>query len=291
MNNDLSFQIANPVEPIAGSLEVNDSAVSKPLRLRDCYVLLFVSRGNVGIRSVGSHIRVEAGQTMLIDPEPSRRLTIEAESDTEHYLLWFRSPSRHDESGVDEVSRHLGIPVLASARRPERLTYLLRRYLHQQDRRGSSRLLRAGLLVLILCEVAMSNATETVDPPEENWPNTIVSRVDAYIAAHYREQIGTIDIAAELRYNPDYLERAYRQLTDLSIRDAIHLRRVNEAAAQLLLHGECSVSEIATMCGYHDVNYFRRVFKKAMRTTPNRYRHAGSAEDSGAARSNARVPA
>jgi len=291
MNNDLSFQIANPVEPIAGSLEVSDSAVVKPLRLRECHVLLFVSRGNVCIGSAGSHIRVNAGKTLLIDPEPSRRLRIAADSDTEHYLLWFRRPDCGSEFDLRVSSRLLGIPALATARRPERLTYLLRRYLHQQERRGSSRLLRAGLLVLILREVAMSGTTEAVDPPEENWPNTIVSRVDAYIAAHYSEQIGTIDIAAELRYNPDYLERAYRHLADLSIRDAIHLRRVHEAAAQLLLHREYNVSEIATMCGYNDVNYFRRVFKKAMNSTPNRYRHGASADGPRARKRNTRVSA
>jgi two-component system response regulator YesN len=101
---------------------------------------------------------------------------------------------------------------------------------------------------------------------------SIASRVDAYIAAHYHQPIGTTDIARELRYNPDYLERAFRMERHTSIREAVHARRIKEARAQLLLQRTQDVAQIAALCGYADPGYFRRVFKRATNMTPRGYR-------------------
>jgi YesN/AraC family two-component response regulator len=101
--------------------------------------------------------------------------------------------------------------------------------------------------------------------------------VDAFIAAHYHETLSTPDIAAELRYNPDYLERAYRQERRMSIREAIHARRINEARAQLLLLRKQGVAQIAALCGYTDAGYFRRLFKRATHMTPHGYRAVNTA--------------
>jgi YesN/AraC family two-component response regulator len=107
---------------------------------------------------------------------------------------------------------------------------------------------------------------------------SIASRVDAYVAAHYHEPIGTTDIARELRYNPDYLERSFRLERRMSIREAVHARRIKEARAQLLLQRTQDVAQIAALCGYTDLGYFRRVFKRATNMTPRGYRRMHAAQ-------------
>ncbi len=96
--------------------------------------------------------------------------------------------------------------------------------------------------------------------------------MDVFIAAHYHEPLGTPDVARELHYNPDYLERAYHLERRMSIREAIHARRIKEARAQLILQRTKGVAEIAALCGYADAGYFRRVFKRATHMTPHGYR-------------------
>jgi YesN/AraC family two-component response regulator len=135
-----------------------------------------------------------------------------------------------------------------------------------------SRAVLHHLLVLALCEMALS--AHVLDGAEEREAGreSIASRVDAYIAAHYHEPISTTDIARELRYNPDYLERAFRMERRMSIREAVHERRIKEARAQLLLQRTQDVAQIAALCGYTDPGYFRRVFKRATNMTPRGYR-------------------
>lgn len=45
-------------------------------------------------------------------------------------------------------------------------------------------------------------------------------------------------------------------------------------AGQLLCSTSLSVGEIAARCGYADVSYFMKVFKKRMGTTAQKYRKA-----------------
>ena len=53
--------------------------------------------------------------------------------------------------------------------------------------------------------------------------------------------------------------------------DAINERRIRHAAA-LLSENQRSVDEIAKDCGYNDIVYFRRVFKRMQGLTPSGFR-------------------
>jgi YesN/AraC family two-component response regulator len=155
---------------------------------------------------------------------------------------------------------------------PGRLKNLVRMFMGETHRYGGSPLVLHHLLVLMLCEMTRASHLRSESEVREDNLESVASRVDACIAAHYHESIGTPDIAVELRYNPDYLERAYRAERHFSIREAIHARRIREARAQLLLQSSLGISEIAALCGYADTGYFRRVFKRATSMTPHGYR-------------------
>lgn len=65
----------------------------------------------------------------------------------------------------------------------------------------------------------------------------------------------------------DYPGRVYRQTFQLTITEAIHRQRVL-SAEKMLITDSCSLSEVAERCGFQDVGYFRKVFRKAMGLTP-----------------------
>jgi AraC-like DNA-binding protein len=191
----------------------------------------------------------------------------------EMYLLRFRVPRPPEHV----PRRRLEVPDHVKVLRPGRLTHLLRRLVDEARRPFPSRAVQHHLVVLALCELALSSHVRDAADEREAGRESIASRVDAYIAAHYHEPIGTTDIARQLRYNPDYLERAFRMERRMSIREAVHARRIKEARAQLLLQSTQDVAQIAALCGYTDTGYFRRVFKRATNMTPRGYRlvHAG----------------
>ena len=84
-------------------------------------------------------------------------------------------------------------------------------------------------------------------------------------------QTTTSRIAAQLSCNPDYLGRVFRQQVGHSITDEIHLVRI-KMARRLMLESRLSIKEIAPECGFADVAFFRKVFKRLTGTRPLAFR-------------------
>jgi AraC-like DNA-binding protein len=271
--SSLELGLACALEPTGALFVPAGSPGSQTLRMNDCCLFVFVAHGNLGAFWERSETRLSAGDAALLRCDAGRTVVFHHEACAEFYALKFKVSARHPRAG------HLVIPARGKVEYPERLTDLLRRFLTEQRRRASAWTLY-NLLVLILCEFTAAAGGSLEAKPACSGLGAIASMVDAYIAAHYRESICAGDIARELRYSPGYLERAYRRERGISVRSAIHLRRIREARAQLLLQREVHVSDIAAQCGYEDAAYFRRVFKRTTNMTPLRFRsiNAGPAD-------------
>ncbi|WP_332633505.1 helix-turn-helix domain-containing protein [Halalkalibacter flavus] len=78
------------------------------------------------------------------------------------------------------------------------------------------------------------------------------------------------EIAETIHVNSSHLSRQFKKDTDMTIIDFINKKRVEEAKLYLQ-RGNISVTEVAFMVGFNDLNYFSRVFKKFASTTPSQY--------------------
>ena len=229
-------------------------------------VLLFNVHGTLELPGDRSAVVLRPPEAFLF--AGPRQLDLRHSSGAEMYVLRVRRVALP--RGVPR--RRVEVPDHVTVRRPARLTHLLRRLMDEVRATAPSREVLNHLVVLALCELGQSSSVAEAAAGTEAGLENIASRVDAFIAAHYHESIGTPDIARELHYNPDYLERAYHLERRMSIREAVHARRIKEARAQLLLQQTKGVAEIAALCGYSDAGYFRRVFKRATNMTPHGYR-------------------
>jgi AraC-like DNA-binding protein len=230
--------------------------------------LLFVVEGHLDLDLGGKHISLGPREALLAEPDAREPLTLSHGTDADFYLLQFV----RTEVPAGFPRRMLEVPDHVAIRNPARLKHLFLMLLEAVRARTGSGLILHHLVVLMLCEMASSSRVQGEMRARVDGLESMASRVDAYIAAHYHESIGTPEIASELRYNPEYLERAYRTERHMSIREAIHLRRIREARAQLLLQQARGIAEIAALCGFSDAGHFRRVFKRAMNMTPHEFR-------------------
>ena len=239
-----------------------------PVRGRGEGVLLFSVHGEI-LAAPRPHAEVvlRCNEALLVAPGRTP-LAIRVSAPSEMYVVRFRQP--HAGGGTPRA--RMEVPDHVTVQRPGRLTSLIRRLIDEARQPAPSRAVQHHLVVLALCELARSSRAEDHAQPREAVLENIASRVDAFVAAHYHKPIGTPDIARELHYNPDYLERAYRLERRVSIREAIHARRIKEASAQLLLQRGMGVAEVGALCGYSDAGYFRRVFKRATNMTPHGWR-------------------
>jgi AraC-like DNA-binding protein len=273
MRDELLFGFPRPFQSIEYDHTVSERGGCREIPAGRATCLLFSVHGCLSVRTGNTSVELSSSEACILEPRAADGIEIRFREESEFYFVRFR---RHP--GPDaRPAAELVVPGRTRVRTPGRLTHLLHMYIEESRRAKSSRLILHHLLVLALWELARSARGEPEIPGTEPCLESIASRVDAYIAAHYHRPIGTPDIARELRYNPYYLERAYHQERGTSIRDAIHEWRIKEACAHLLLSRTRGVAEIAALCGYNDAGYFRRVFKQATHLTPHHYRAANDA--------------
>lgn len=105
-----------------------------------------------------------------------------------------------------------------------------------------------------------------------NNPNlTIDSRIITireYIINHYFEEIEIEQLAGMINLHPIYLGTLFKKRTGFSIKEYITKIRVNSAES-LLSMGGCTVGEAAVRCGFEDIYYFSKVYKKCKGYPPS----------------------
>ena len=95
--------------------------------------------------------------------------------------------------------------------------------------------------------------------------------VISYIDEHFREKIYIEELSAMINVSPDYFTKMFKESIGKTPIDYINGMRVNSAMA-LLCTTEMSMTEIAEAIGFCNPNYFHKIFKQYMMTSPLAYR-------------------
>lgn len=102
----------------------------------------------------------------------------------------------------------------------------------------------------------------------------IFTDIKAYIAKNIHNCSLTIDsISEHFNIHRSTLSSLFKKSTELSAKDYITEKRLKKAE-QLLISTQDKISDISTLCGFSDPNYFSRMFRKAVGMTPREYREA-----------------
>jgi AraC-like DNA-binding protein len=100
-----------------------------------------------------------------------------------------------------------------------------------------------------------------------------LDHVDFFIAHRYTENISLTELAVKLKINPNYLGGIINRGTGHNFRRLLNLRRVDEAKTYLRFHHSLNITEIATITGFADSNYFSTVFRQITGKSPRHYRN------------------
>jgi len=95
-----------------------------------------------------------------------------------------------------------------------------------------------------------------------------IDMVLQYILSHYDEQISINEMAKMTKLSPLYFGALFKQETGKTFREYLNMIRINQAE-NLLNSGMYTVSEAAASCGFSDVFYFSKVFKKYRGVSPS----------------------
>ena len=98
----------------------------------------------------------------------------------------------------------------------------------------------------------------------------LVKKAVDYIRLNIDSPLTLQGIADAIHANPSHLSRKFKQETGQSVIDFINHKRVE--SAKIYLHNkQNSITDVAFIVGFNDVNYFSRVFKKFTSMTPSQY--------------------
>ncbi len=98
-----------------------------------------------------------------------------------------------------------------------------------------------------------------------------VRRMCAFIAGHFREDIGCAEIADAARLHPKYAMAVFKRATGLSLAEYLSLLRLSYAQA-LLADDGASVLEVALDSGFGSLSSFNKCFRKKAGMTPTEFK-------------------
>ena len=92
-----------------------------------------------------------------------------------------------------------------------------------------------------------------------------------YINLNITQDLTLDTVAKKLDLAPAYLSGQFKKETGQTITEFIHCKRCDHAA-ELLIHSNLSIAEIATQSGITDTSYFSMLFRKKYGMSPTHYR-------------------
>ena len=92
-----------------------------------------------------------------------------------------------------------------------------------------------------------------------------------YIDEHLTEPIRLAELAKVVSLNPNYFSSQFSSLMGLTVSEYILRQRLRRAAG-LLAATEKSVLSVALECGFNNISYFNRVFRRHFSLTPTEFR-------------------
>ncbi|KMJ57482.1 AraC family transcriptional regulator [Bacillus sp. LL01] len=98
-----------------------------------------------------------------------------------------------------------------------------------------------------------------------------IQQIKQYIMDHSHEDISLDALARKVGLSPIYISKMFKEKQGINYIDFLTECRM-EKAKRLMNDAEKSIKEITFEVGYHDPNYFSKVFKKMTNVSPKEYR-------------------
>ena len=97
-----------------------------------------------------------------------------------------------------------------------------------------------------------------------------IDSIISYIQDHYQEQIDNRSLANVFHFHPVYLSTEFKKIIGMPLHRYIMEFRILKACA-LIETNYSKLKDVAEMCGFNDLNYFSRYFKKIIGISPTQF--------------------
>ena len=255
----------------------SDEAMEMERHFHNGYELIFVTGGQA-VFDINSHIYpAGANSLLLINQFESHRLTVREYPYKRYYLL----------IRPDFFSSIINEPELESIfrQRPPRFRHqieltgadgefllgLLNDLMRETARREDFWEFNSGSLIRLLFVSLYRRHKEAFPLTSIDNAARTVFAVQKYLETRYDEDITLRQTAAQFFIDMYYLSHLFKKTTGFSFKEYLILLRISRAKDRLFATDD-SITEIASRCGFNNVNHFIRIFRQHVGQTPLRYR-------------------
>lgn len=95
-----------------------------------------------------------------------------------------------------------------------------------------------------------------------------------FIEKNYQHPISIEDISSFCNFSPSHFMKFFKKSMGTSFIDYLNDYRLS-ASARMLLSSDDNIIDIAAACGYDNLSYYNRIFKRKYHVTPSKYRNSG----------------
>ncbi|MCH5257708.1 MAG: helix-turn-helix transcriptional regulator [Lachnospiraceae bacterium] len=101
--------------------------------------------------------------------------------------------------------------------------------------------------------------------------DTLMQEAAKYIRNNYMKELFLETVASYVNISPTYFSKKFKSSTGFGYKEYLINVRI-QAASDMLIETNESISEIALKCGFNDSDYFGNAFKRAKGISPLKYR-------------------
>lgn len=239
------------------------------------YILYYIHSGELAIREDDREYLLTEGQYILLDPscEHEGLRSTTCNFTYVHFSMdGIRMTAFSENSASAPIcfpkSGHLDAEDIA-----EDFNAALSRLLSCVEDTPLQSYLRSSLLCELLALLAMQYRRHRLHAMvPATGAASYVPGLKRYLTIHYGTEISSSSLEEMFHCNFDHLNRVFKKATGDTIFATLNRIRI-ENAKKYLATGLYTCSEVAVKCGFHDVYYFSRVFRKLTGTPPAQYKN------------------
>ena len=232
---------------------------------RDLWVLAFAFSGHVNYQVGTRRFAASMGDLIWFPPGQVHSASSDPTNPWRFCSLGFRlhDPSQKGIELTNAFDNRLRL------HNPFQISALLEELYHEWTGKRIAYMLRCRSIIeeiLFLIIRALDHKEQRQAVPHVYRMHKIVQLIE-----QNPEKVYTVgELAAKTRLSAPYFRRLFKQVTGYTPVQYQHWVKVNKAK-DLLLSGECNVSEAAIQLGFDNVFYFSRLFKRVAHVNPSDY--------------------
>jgi len=231
--------------------------------LIDFIDLTYVLRGKAVYTIDYQKILVSEGDVLCV-PKNSHRFAVS--EDPENFECFAANFFMHNINTNEEV--HVPLPLLSNVGVHTEIVSMYRKLNESWLSRQPGYTMRARAHLMLILQHFMTRLVYDVNTHKFD---SRVRWAIRYITENYANNITISEVAEAVSLNPIYFGTLFKKETNTIFRDYVNTIRLNQAE-DMLRTGQRNVTEVAHNCGFTDVSYFSRLFKKYKGIPPSALR-------------------